>query len=131
MSTLRLPHCEHTSLSRQSSIDGAGAALRGGIGLDLVATIPAPYDEPHAGRGGTAERHRRPGLGFTRDAVAWPLSRAGGGKGSRPGCGSSLARGCPVRCGSTATTRSAATVLLRQGQRVDGARFGIVGEPTP
>jgi hypothetical protein len=38
----------------------------GGIGLDLVPAIPipAPDDEPHAGRGGAAERHRRAGLGF-------------------------------------------------------------------
>jgi hypothetical protein len=41
----------------------AGGVL-GRIGFNLMAAIPAPYDEPHAGRGSTAERHRRAGLGF-------------------------------------------------------------------
>src|ERR1700674_2552512 len=36
----------------------AGGVLSG-IGLDLVAAIPAPYDRADAGRGSTAERHRR------------------------------------------------------------------------
>jgi hypothetical protein len=30
----------------------------GRIGLDLVAAIPAPHDEPHLRRGGAAERIR-------------------------------------------------------------------------
>jgi hypothetical protein len=36
----------------------------GGIGLDLVATTPAPHDQPHAGCGGVAQRHRRAGFGL-------------------------------------------------------------------
>jgi len=34
----------------------------GGIGLDLVTARLAPHDQPHASRGGIAERHRWPGL---------------------------------------------------------------------
>ena len=36
----------------------------GGIGLDLVAAISAPDDQPDLVRGGGAERHRWAGLGF-------------------------------------------------------------------
>jgi hypothetical protein len=36
----------------------------GGVGLHLVAAFPAPYDQPHTGRAGSAQRHRRAGLGF-------------------------------------------------------------------
>jgi hypothetical protein len=36
----------------------------GGVGLDLVAAILAPNDQPDAGRGGATQRHRRAGLGF-------------------------------------------------------------------
>jgi hypothetical protein len=36
----------------------------GGIGLDLVPAIETPDDQPHLGRCGVAEGHRRAGLGF-------------------------------------------------------------------
>lgn len=35
----------------------------GRIGLNLMPTIEAPNDEPHAGRGGVAEGHRRAVIG--------------------------------------------------------------------
>jgi hypothetical protein len=38
--------------------------MLGGIGLDLMAAIPVPHDQPHPGRGGIAERHRRAGFGL-------------------------------------------------------------------
>jgi hypothetical protein len=36
----------------------------GGIGLPLVAASPAPHDQPDAGGGSVAERHRWAGLRF-------------------------------------------------------------------
>jgi hypothetical protein len=36
----------------------------GGIGLDLMAAISAPHDQPHVSRSGVGKRHRRAGLGF-------------------------------------------------------------------
>jgi hypothetical protein len=68
------------------------------IGLDLTPTCPTPDDQPHVGRGGVAEGHRRTGLGF--HLAAPPLSSCGsrrrihlgGGKGSRAGFGLSLTR---------------------------------------
>jgi hypothetical protein len=36
----------------------------GGIGLNLMPAILAPDDQPDAGGGSVAERHRRAGLGF-------------------------------------------------------------------
>ena len=36
----------------------------GGVGLDLMPASFAPDDQPHAGRGGNAERHRRAAIGF-------------------------------------------------------------------
>jgi hypothetical protein len=35
--------------------------MLGGIGLDLVAAIPTPHDQPNVGRGCIAQRHRRTG----------------------------------------------------------------------
>jgi hypothetical protein len=35
-----------------------------GMGLDLMAAIVAPHDQPHLGRSGSAKRDRRVGLGF-------------------------------------------------------------------
>ena len=40
--------------------------LLGWVGLYLVPTILAPDDQPHLGRRGVAERHRRAGIGFHR-----------------------------------------------------------------
>jgi hypothetical protein len=42
---------------------GTGSHL-GGIGLNLMPAILAPDDQPDAGGGSVAERHRRAGLGF-------------------------------------------------------------------
>jgi hypothetical protein len=38
--------------------------MLGGIGLDLVTTIPAPHDQADGGRGSAAERHRWAGFGL-------------------------------------------------------------------
>jgi hypothetical protein len=48
-----------------------------GIWFDLMAAIPAPHNQPHAGRGGIAQRHRRAGrrvlppLSALRVVSAW------------------------------------------------------------
>jgi len=34
------------------------------VGLDLMVAIKTPDDQPHARRGGVAERHGRAGFGF-------------------------------------------------------------------
>lgn len=41
-----------------------------GIGLNLIAAFPAPYDEAHRSRRRTPEGHRRAGLGFHLTASA-------------------------------------------------------------
>jgi hypothetical protein len=55
---------------KQGGLRAIAGGVLGGIRLDLVAAIPAPHDEPHAGRGGSAERHRRAGLRFHGDRSA-------------------------------------------------------------
>ena len=66
----RLPHAEQTSRWCQFRDGQLGAvALRhvARIGLDLVAAIAAPYDEPRMGRGGAAERRGR----HRRETASW------------------------------------------------------------
>jgi hypothetical protein len=77
---------------------------RGRVGLDLVATIAAPHDEPHMSSRSAAQRCRRAGVAVHRRPRRWPgLARGGaytfgGGKGSRTGGGTSLSRmPCRVR----------------------------------
>jgi hypothetical protein len=41
----------------------------GRIGLNLMAAILAPNDQPDAGAGGTTQRHRRAGLGLQVSAL--------------------------------------------------------------
>jgi hypothetical protein len=48
------------------SLGAVAFGLLGGIGLDLMAAIPALYDQANAGRGRAAERRRRTRLGFHR-----------------------------------------------------------------
>jgi hypothetical protein len=68
---------------------------RGRVGLDLVPAIAAPHDEPHMGRGGAAERRRRPGVAVHRRLRRWRGGAYSGGKGAvvaaDPAC-----RGCPA-----------------------------------
>jgi hypothetical protein len=74
MSILRLPHCEQRNRACQSGTVISAPyrlAISGRIGLDLVAAIPAPHDEPQMRPGGAAERHWRAGDGFQ---VASPVS---------------------------------------------------------
>jgi hypothetical protein len=71
--------------------------LLGGIGLDLIAAVLAPYDEPEARQRGTAYRHRRSRLGFHPRRRLLGVARGGaytfgGGKGSRVGSGRILPR---------------------------------------
>jgi hypothetical protein len=68
MSTLRLPQpVQRAAPSSQARSSGTVAGgVFGGIGLDLVPAIPAPYDEPNAGGSSAVERHRR--TGFARAA---------------------------------------------------------------
>jgi len=50
---------------RNGTTFGAGTGSHlGGIGLNLMPAILAPDDQPDAGGGSVAERHRRAGLGF-------------------------------------------------------------------
>jgi hypothetical protein len=49
---------------KQGGLRAIAGGVLGGIRLDLVAAIPAPYNEPHASRGSPTERHREAGLGF-------------------------------------------------------------------
>src|SRR5205814_2102294 len=58
------PAADEPLFRREEDCLGAVVACElGGIRLDLAGAIPAPYDEPHACRGGS-ERHRRAGLRF-------------------------------------------------------------------
>jgi hypothetical protein len=40
--------------------------------LDLVATIPAPHDQPRTGSRGVAQRHRRPGRTLSESTLPFP-----------------------------------------------------------
>jgi hypothetical protein len=62
MLTRRLPHRPHTSLAAQSGTVVSApyrSAISPGSGLDLMLAIPTPDDQPDAGGGSVAERHRR------------------------------------------------------------------------
>ena len=52
---------------RDAEISAVALGHRSGIGLDLVAAIAAPHDEPRMGRGGAAEC-RRP---HRRETASW------------------------------------------------------------
>jgi hypothetical protein len=82
--------------------DGRFGAIPGShlgrVGLDLVPAFLTPHDEPHAGRSGGPERHRRAAIGLQpcRRLLA-AVARGGaytfgGGNGSRAGSGLSFAR---------------------------------------
>ena len=49
------------------SVDDCDEARSASDGLDLMATVEAPHDEPDLGRGGVAERHRRAAIGLHGD----------------------------------------------------------------
>lgn len=90
MSTLRLPHCEHTTRSRRSGTVVFGAVALCHFGrakLDLMAAIPAPQNWPHMGRCGVTQRHLRAWFGLhPRRRLFAAVARGGayvfsGGKG--------------------------------------------------
>ena len=53
----------------------------------MMLAIEAPHDQPHPGRGGVAERHRRAGGGFHREIstrVSSPVVRSKLGEAQEP-----------------------------------------------
>ena len=62
--TLRLPHREQTSRSRQSrTLVPLSLGHLGRVALGPVTACLAPHDEPDTGRSGVAERHPRARVG--------------------------------------------------------------------
>lgn|SRR5271165_360558 len=58
--TAAAPGADQLSAPVENSDLGAVAAcMITGVGLDLMPAISAPDDQPHAGRSGVAQRHRR------------------------------------------------------------------------